>query len=164
MKSDRDGPKSSREARPADSQGEATTEFEPHRDSRTGESDIAAKPVQAGDGEPTGPIPEMVRKALAGGLAGFFSTEQTIRRALGDTLPREWVDFVSSQSERTRGDLTDAIAQEVGRTLKSIDLTQVADQLLTGRTLEVSARVRLLPLDDDNDHSHDGDEPEENDT
>lgn len=131
-----------------------------------GESDFRADDVSEDGDEATGPIPEMVRKALAVGLAGFFSTEHTIRKALGDTVPREWVDFVSSQSERTRGDLTDAIAQEVGRTLRSIDLTHVADQLLTGRTLEVSARIRLLPLDNDNDHSHDGDgdEAEENDT
>jgi hypothetical protein len=85
------------------------------------------------------------------GLAGFFSTEQTVRKALGDTLPQEWIDFMTDQSERTRGDLTEAIANEVGRTLTSIDLTQVADQLLSGRTLEVSARIRLLPRDDASD-------------
>ena len=107
------------------------------------------------DGEPTGPIPDIVRKAIAMGLTGFFSTEQTIRKALGDTLPQDWLDFVSQQSERTRGDLTEAIASEVGRSLRTIDLTKVADQLLSGRTLEVTARIRLLPLDDDNDNDND---------
>ncbi len=107
-------------------------------------------------GEQSGPVPEMVRKALAMGLAGFFTTEQTIRKALGDTLPQEWIDFVADQSNRTRGEFTEAIASEVGRTLRAVDLTKVADQLLTGRTVEVSARIRLLPRDDE--------EPEESDT
>ena len=128
------------------------------------EVDFAADELAAEEVDQSGAIPEMLRKALELGLAGFFSTEQTIRKAFGDKLPQEWVDFVSSQSERTRSDLTEAIASEVGRTLKSIDLTRVADQLLSGRTLEVSARIRLLPEEgDDNqshDRSHDTEEPE----
>jgi hypothetical protein len=112
-------------------------------------TDFDATEESMRDGEPTGPIPDIVRKAIAMGLTGFFSTEQTIRKALGDTLPQDWLDFVSQQSERTRSDLTEAIASEVGRSLRTIDLTKVADQLLSGRTLEVTARIRLLPLDDD---------------
>jgi hypothetical protein len=125
------------------------------------EEDPESTDLGAGDesrhGGPTGPIPDIVRKALALGLAGFFTTEQTIRKALGDTLPQEWLDFVSEQSERTRGDLTEAIASEVGRSLQAIDLTNVADQLLTGRTLEVTARIRLLPPEDKDEKAEESD-------
>jgi hypothetical protein len=119
------------------------------RNSDSADDDFEGAGAGLPEGDPSGPIPDMVRKALTMGLAGFFSTEQTIRKALGDTLPKDWLDFVTDQSERTRGDLTEAIASEVGRSLRTIDLTQVADQLLSGRTLEVSARIRLLPLDDE---------------
>ena len=113
--------------------------------------------AESPDGGPVGPIPDIVRKALALGLAGFFTTEQTIRKALGDTLPQEWLDFVSEQSERTRGDLTGAIASEFGRSLQTIDLTNVADQLLTGRTLEVTARIRLLPPEGEDEKAEESD-------
>jgi hypothetical protein len=112
-------------------------------------SDPEGDPIEEDPAESSGPIPDIVRKALAMGLTGFFSTEQTIRKAVGDTLPQEWIDFVAGQSERTRSDFTDAIAAEFGRSLKTIDLTKMADQLLTGRTLDVSARIRLLPLEED---------------
>ena len=120
-------------------------------------SDPDGDPIEENPEESSGPIPDIVRKALAMGLTGFFSTEQTIRKAVGDTLPQEWIDFVAGQSERTRGDLTDAIAAELGRALKTIDLTRMADQLLTGRTLEVTARIRLLPLDEEESTAEEGD-------
>lgn len=128
---------------------------DPRRDARAAAD---ATRDDRSDREPSGPLPDIVRKALAMGFTSFFTTEQTIRKALGDTLPQDWIDFVADQSERTRGDFTEAIASEVGRSLRSIDLTQVADQLLTGRTVEVSARIRLLPLDDEEP------KPEESDT
>ena len=160
MTSESDRRRSSKKTGAATSRGGASKRSDP----QGAEDDFAADELTAEEADQSGAIPEMLRKAVALGLAGFFSTEQTIRKAFGDTLPQEWVDFVSSQSERTRTDLTEAIASEVGRTLKSIDLTRVADQLLSGRTLEVSARIRLLPKkSDDNqshDHSHHDDEAE----
>ena len=150
--------------REAPDQADANSTKRPGQPADESGRDLVASRAGSGEepgeepGEEAGPIPDMVRRALSIGLAGFFSTEQTIRKALGDTLPKEWIDFMTDQSERTRSDLTDAIASEVGRTLKSIDLTQVADQLLTGRTLEVSARIRLLPADDE------ASEPEGSDT
>jgi hypothetical protein len=144
---------------PADTQ-ESRGE-DPSTSTRERDTDPSTGPSEPEGGSPDeegGPLPDIIRKALAMGFTGFFSTEQTIRKALGDTLPKDWIDFVADQSERTRGDFTDAIAQEVGRSLQTIDLTQIADQLLTGRTVEVSARIRLLPLDDKDT------EPEERDT
>lgn len=91
------------------------------------------------------PVPDLVRKALELGFTGLFTTEQTIRRALGDTVPQDWVDFMSSQSERTRADLTDAVVKEVGRSLDNLDLAETLDQFLSGRTIELTTRIRVLP-------------------
>jgi len=91
----------------------------------------------------TVPIPDFVRRALELGFASFFTTEQTIRRAVGETVPKDWVDFVSAQSDRTRKDMTDAIAGEVARSLERIDLVDTLNRLLSGRTIEINAKIRL---------------------
>jgi len=108
------------------------------------ESEEASQRRSASD-PATGAIPEAIRRAAALGLAGFFQTEGAIRRALGDTLPQEWVDFASTQSERTRQDLIDRLASEFGQVLGTIDMSELIEGLLTGRTLEIEAKIRLAP-------------------
>lgn len=98
--------------------------------------------------ESRGALPDMVRRMLALGLSGFFTTEETVRRALGDTVPQEWVDFAASQSEKTQREFSDAMAREVGRVLEQVDLGDVLGQVLENRSLEIHARVRLLPSDE----------------
>jgi len=88
-------------------------------------------------------LPELVRRAMALGFSGFFSTEEAIRKALGDTVPRDWVDFASAQSERTRRDLLERLGGEFGRVLDEVDPVEVLERLLEGRTVEVTARIRL---------------------
>ncbi len=97
------------------------------------------------DAERAGPIPDIFRRMMALGFSGLFSTEAAIRGALGDTVPREWVEFVSEQSERTRADFTQRLAEEFGRALADVDLAELAEQLLEGRTIEVKAEIRLQP-------------------
>jgi len=103
----------------------------------------------AGEGdtgpEATGALPDMVRRMVALGLSGLFTTEETLRRALGDTIPQDWVDFAAEQSERTRRDFSDAVARELGRVLQDIDLAELFGRVLENQTVEIDARVRLLP-------------------
>jgi hypothetical protein len=77
------------------------------------------------------------------GLSGFFLTEETIRRALGDTLPKDWADFAADQSERTRKEFLERLSYELAQTLEKVDLAAVLRELLEGRTLEVRAEIRL---------------------
>ncbi len=101
------------------------------------------------DNDRTGGIPDIFRRMMAVGLSGLFTTEAAIRGALGDTVPREWVDFVSEQSERTRAEFSQRLAEEFGRVLAEVDLVELADQLLSGRTVEVKAEFRLGPRDEE---------------
>ncbi len=96
----------------------------------------------------TGAIPEMFRKMMGLGLSGFFTTEAAIRGALGDTVPREWVEFVSEQSERTREEFARKMAGEFGKVLANVDLVELAGQLLEGRSVEVKAEFKLGPRDE----------------
>lgn len=88
---------------------------------------------------------ELLRKMMGLGLSGFFTTESALRSALGDTVPKEWVEFLSEQSERTREEFTGRLAEEFARVLDGADLVELAGELLEGRTLEVKAEFRLGP-------------------
>lgn len=88
-------------------------------------------------------IPEWMRKIFGLGFSGFFLTEEAIRKALGDTLPRDWADFAVEQSERTRSDFLERLSFEIGQAVENIDLAEVFQKLLEGRTLEVRAEIRL---------------------
>jgi hypothetical protein len=94
-------------------------------------------------------MPDLARRALSLGLSGFFTTEETVRKALGDTLPKDWIDFAVEQSARTRQELLERVSTEIGRSLADVDLVDVLSRLLEGRTVEVTARFRLTPADDD---------------
>jgi hypothetical protein len=98
-----------------------------------------------------GALPEMVRRMMALGLSGFFTTEETLRRALGDTIPQDWIDFAAGQSEKTRRDFSEAVARELGRVLEGVDLAELFGRVLESRTVEIRAQVRLLPEDPDRD-------------
>jgi hypothetical protein len=88
-------------------------------------------------------LPDLVRKALSLGFSGFFLTEEAIRRALGDTIPKEWSDFAVDQSERARREFLERLTFEIAQTLEKIDVAAVMRELLEGRTLEVRAEIRL---------------------
>ena len=114
---------------------------------RSGGEGREAAPPQPGDG--AGRVPELLRRALGLGFAGLFSGEELLRKTLGDTVPREWVEFAAEQGDRTRRDFAERLASELGRSLASIDLQQLAGRLLQGHTVEVSARIRFLPRGED---------------
>jgi hypothetical protein len=100
-------------------------------------------------GAARGAVPDLMRRALAAGFSGFFLTEAAFRKALGDALPRDWADFASEQSNRARDEFFERLGQEAGRALENMDLAEVLTQLLEGRTVEISAQIRLGPKDEE---------------
>ena len=93
--------------------------------------------------ESLGAIPELMRRAIALGLTGFFTTEEAVRRALGDTVPKDWTDYIAESSDRTRSEFLDRLSREIARTLKDVDIAALVQQLLEGRTLRVNAEFTL---------------------
>jgi hypothetical protein len=102
-----------------------------------------AKRKDAEAPESLGAIPELMRRAIALGLTGFFTTEEAVRRALGDTVPKDWTDYIAESSDRTRNEFLDRLSREIARTLKDVDVAALIQQLLEGRTLKVNAEFRL---------------------
>ncbi|MEM7410659.1 MAG: hypothetical protein AAF430_10535 [Myxococcota bacterium] len=99
-------------------------------------------------GNAPGAVPEFVRRALSAGFSGFFLTGETLREALGDSVPQEWADFASEQSSRARNEFIDRLSSEMGRAVEAIDWAAVITTLLEGRTLQVNAEIRLGEKDD----------------
>ena len=92
-------------------------------------------------------FPDLLRRGLTLGFTGFFLTEEAVRKALGESVPRDLMDFILAQSERTRAEFLDRISKEFARTLSSLDPVEVVKRLLEGRSIEVSASFRLVPSD-----------------
>jgi len=94
--------------------------------------------------ESLGAIPELMRRAITLGLTGFFTTEEAVRRALGDTVPKDWTDYIAESSDRTRSEFLERLSREIARTLKDVDLAALLQKLLEGRTLRFNAELRLV--------------------
>lgn len=106
----------------------------------------AAQPDEAGKST-RGPVPEFVRRALTAGFSGFFLTGETLREALGDSVPKEWADFAAEQSSRARSEFFERLSAEMGRAVENVDWAEVISTLLQGRAVEVNARIRLGEAD-----------------
>lgn len=102
----------------------------------------ASREEAAASGRPAA-LPEFARKVISLGLSGFFLTEEAIRKAVGDTLPKDWADFAVEQSDRTRKEFLERLSFEIAQSLEKVDLATVLRDLLEGRTLEVKAEIRL---------------------
>ena len=97
------------------------------------------------DANAAGALAELLRRAATLGFSGLFTTEEAIRKALGDTLPQDWVDFAALQSDRARADFLDRLVPELGRVLEKLDTADLLDQLLDGRSVEITAKIRFVP-------------------
>lgn len=95
--------------------------------------------------EGAGIVPDLLRRALGIGFSGLFTTEEVLRKALGDSLPRDWTEFAAAQTERARGELIERLALELRRTLDSVDLPELLARMLESHVVEVDARIRFAP-------------------
>ncbi len=100
---------------------------------------------RTGSPDAGGFFPDLLRRGLTLGFTGLFLTEEALRKALGDSVPRDVLEFMLDQSQRMRAEFLDRISKEFGRVLERVDPVEVARRLLDGRTVEVSARFRLVP-------------------
>jgi len=95
-----------------------------------------------------GVVPELMRKAALAGLGALFMTEEGLRRTAAQIpLPKEALAGLLAQAERTKEDVTRVLAEELRRFLHSETLKRELSQIFAGMSLEVNARIRLVPDD-----------------
>jgi hypothetical protein len=96
--------------------------------------------------ETKGFVPDIVRRAVLTGVGALFMTEEGIRNLVGEMkLPKDALAFLVAQADKTRGEVTRIVTQEVRRFLESETLRREIWKLLTSVTLEVNATVQLKP-------------------
>jgi hypothetical protein len=110
---------------------------------------VTQRPI--GDDDPPeepskGFVPDIVRRAVLTGVGALFMTEEGIRNLVGEMkLPKDALAFLIAQADKTRGEVTRIVTQEVRRFLESDRLRREIWKLLTSVTLEVNATVQLKP-------------------
>jgi hypothetical protein len=104
---------------------------------------------QRGRNRRSGPLEslyqEFVRRAAGLGLSSFVLTEEALRKAFTDSLPQDWVDYLSRQGSGVRKDVLDALVREFGEWLQRIDPMAFQRNLI--RTLledfEISLEIKI---------------------
>jgi len=93
-----------------------------------------------------GLVPELMRKAAFAGLGALFMTEEGLRRTAAQIpLPKEALSALMAQAERTKDEVTRVLAEELRRFLHSEGLKRELSQIFAGMSVEVKARIRLVP-------------------
>lgn len=95
--------------------------------------------------ESPGLVPDLLRRAIGLGVSGLFTTEEVVRKTFGESVPREWLEFATAQTDRARRELTERIADQIQRKLDRIGIEEVLQGLLRGHTIEVEAKIRFAP-------------------
>jgi hypothetical protein len=88
---------------------------------------------------------EAIRRTASVGFSSFFATEDAVRRAFNDAVPRDWVDYASRQSTELRAEMIDRMQIEFGAWLRSIDLAQVVGKVLAENDVELKISLSSTP-------------------
>jgi hypothetical protein len=84
---------------------------------------------------------EAIRRTAQVGFSSFFATEDAVRRAFSEAVPRDWVDYASRQSTELRSEMIERSAAEFGAWLRTIDLAQVMSKLLAENDFELKISI-----------------------
>jgi len=84
---------------------------------------------------------EAIRRTAAVGFSSFFATEDAVRRAFSDAVPRDWVDYASRQSTELRSEMIERMSAEFGAWLRTIDMAQIMSKLLADNDFELKISI-----------------------
>lgn len=94
-------------------------------------------------------IPDLFRRAVMTGIGSVLMTEEGIRSALAEMkMPREAVNYVVSQAERTKRDLIVTLARELRTFLDGLELQELISKSLQGKQFEIRTTIRVIEDDD----------------
>ena len=91
-------------------------------------------------------VPDFLKKAAVASLGAVFMGEEGVRTLASQLkLPKELLGGVLDQAEKTKGDLSRVLSEELRRFLQSDKVRREFLKLLSGMTVEVKAEFRLVP-------------------
>ena len=80
---------------------------------------------------------EAIRRTAALGFSSFFATEDAVRRAFNDAVPRDWLDYAKDQSTELRAEMIERMSAEFGAWLRTVDMAQIMSKLLAEHDFEL---------------------------
>jgi hypothetical protein len=84
---------------------------------------------------------EAIRRTASVGFSSFFATEDAVRRAFNEAVPRDWVDYAKGQSTELRSEMIDRMAAEFGAWLRTVDLAQIMSKLMAEHDFELKISI-----------------------
>ena len=112
----------------------------------------SAGPEEGAAAESRG-LADVLRKAMVAGLGAVFMTEEGIRTYVKDLkLPKDVMNFVVGQAERSKAELFRVIGDELHGFFESELLRREITRLLSQMTVEVRAEFRLKPHGSEEPH------------
>jgi hypothetical protein len=103
-------------------------------------------PDADGDDDRRGFVPDFVKRMAWAGLGAVFMSEEGIRRLASQLkLPKEALQFLLSQAEKTKDQIGQTVSDEVRKLLQSDRLRDELLRMIAGMTIEVRAEVKLVP-------------------
>jgi len=84
---------------------------------------------------------EAIRRTAQVGFSSFFATEDAVRRAFSDAVPRDWVDYANRQSTDLRAEMIERMSAEFGAWLRTIDMTQIVSKLLAEHDFDLKISI-----------------------
>lgn len=93
-------------------------------------------------------VAELFRKAVNKGGEVASSTEESVRKLLGDLpLPNEVVERVVERLDDYKVDLMRLVKEEVRAFLDRIDIGHELQKMLTSLSFEITTEIRFIPND-----------------
>lgn len=94
-------------------------------------------------------IPDIVRRALMTGVGTVLLGQEGVRTALGDMkMPKEAIEFLVSQADRTKREVIHSLARELRQFLDGLELQELIANSLEGTTFEIHTTIRVVQQDD----------------
>jgi hypothetical protein len=91
-------------------------------------------------------VADAVRKAISGGSKVVDTTEDSVRKLLGElSLPKELADRILGKFDDYKADVLGLVKEEIHEFLGRIDLGNELQKALTSLSLEISTEIRFIP-------------------
>jgi hypothetical protein len=91
-------------------------------------------------------ISDLVRRAILSGVGAAMDTQDGVRGAVRDLkLPKDAVGYLIGQADRTKQELTRAMARELRGFLDGLELHEILVKVLSNVKIQMHLQVRVVP-------------------
>ena len=102
----------------------------------TSERDKSDDPHRRGDG-----LSDFIKKGISTGVKSVLLTEEGVRNALGDLMPREISATVKAHLEGLKKELYTTVVNEFSQFLQHVDVSTELKKVLSGMKVEIRTEI-----------------------